>query len=391
VTGLTALITPAHSANPGPGRTCLLQIPRTVRGATSPVRHARAVRPDLWPRCRRAHQGATVTDHPSTVANGLRVICSLIVAGPRPRVTSPFRGSRMEKIRRKPEWAPARHMVFLCPKQGYADRGNSHGRPRAARDELNVTTSFDRKNISKKRSRHRRKSRIGVGMRKADRMVNSKVAPYGARTEMTVVRNEMEMARKTTVRVIASATQAAGFDAQLRQEHDRGAQRFERVDHWTLQVFYRLLLPARQRGDGYIPRLRPDKALALVTNSISVRSETGLATLPKLYTDEPVQRRRAGRSCAAVSPARKALAMVHPVPGARIRIGGARSRRQTIQWHCRPVDAVQVAGRSHSKVGRRTTTHTGFDPRPRDVLVQVARKRIRSKRRASRELQYEGT
>jgi hypothetical protein len=82
----------------------------------------------------------------------------------------------------------------------------------------------------------------------ADAMVNSFIARKDLDSEMSVVRNEFEMGENDPASVMLKRMQSMLFRlAQLRQQHDRRAQRHRERQNREPAGFLPEVLPARQR------------------------------------------------------------------------------------------------------------------------------------------------
>jgi zinc protease len=123
----------------------------------------------------------------------------------------------------------------------------------------------------------------------ADAMVNSFIARKDLDTEMTVVRNEMEMGENDPGRILFQKTMAAMFQWHNYGKSTIGARSdVENVDIGRLQAFYRTYY-------------QPDNATLIVSGRFDVARVKGWIdqsfgripkpkrTLPRLYTLDPVQ------------------------------------------------------------------------------------------------------
>ena len=154
----------------------------------------------------------------------------------------------------------------------------------------NGITWFDRTNYFASFSANDDNLRWYLGWQ-ADAMVNSFIARKDLDTEMTVVRNEMEMRREQPRAHPVRAD--AGRDvplAQLRQVDDRRAQRRRERRHPAPAGLLPPLLPARQRDADRLGQVRPGAgAGAGSQQSFGAHPEAARARCRALYTLDPVQ------------------------------------------------------------------------------------------------------
>jgi zinc protease len=150
----------------------------------------------------------------------------------------------------------------------------------------------------------------------ADAMVNSFIARKDLDTEMTVVRNEMEMGENNPGNVLFEKTLAAMYQWHNYGKSTIGARSdVEGVDIARLQAFYRTWY-------------RPDNATLVVSGRFDadkvkeqVRQHFGpianpAAPLPRLYTLDPVQDGERELTVRRVGGAASLLVAYHGVPGA---------------------------------------------------------------------------
>ena len=258
-------------------------------------------------------QGATVdgiTEY--TLANGLRVVLFPDPSRPKTTVNVTYLvGSRMENYGETGMAHLLEHMLF----KGTPTSGNIMAALAQRGMNFNGTTSFDRTNYFETFTASDENLNWALAM-EADRMVNSKVARSDLDTEMTVVRNEMEMGETDPIRVIIKRTQAAGFEWHNYGKNTIGARTdVERVDIGRLQAFYRMYYQPDNAVMVIAGAFDPDKALALVAKYFGPIPRP-TRTLPKLYTDEPVQDGEAQVVVRRVASTQWLSAMYHTVPGA---------------------------------------------------------------------------
>ena len=258
-------------------------------------------------------QGATVdgiTEY--TLTNGLRVV--LFPDPSRPKITVNMTylvGSRMENYGETGMAHLLEHMLF----KGTPTSGNIMAALAKRGMSFNGSTYFDRTNYFETFTASDDNLDWALAM-EADRMVNSKVARADLDTEMTVVRNEMELGETDPVRVLVKRTQSAGFDWHNYGKNTIGARSdVERVDIGRLQAFYRNYYQPDSAVMVIAGAFDPDKALALVAKYFGPIPRP-TRVLPKLYTDEPVQDGDRLVTVRRVASTQWLAAMYHTVPGA---------------------------------------------------------------------------
>ncbi len=123
----------------------------------------------------------------------------------------------------------------------------------------------------------------------ADAMVNSFIARRDLDTEMTVVRNEMEMGENSPGRILFEKTMAAMFQWHNYGKSTIGARAdVENVDIGRLQAFYRTYYQPDNATLIVSGRFDPAKVLGWVQQSFG-RIPKPKRVLPRLYTLDPVQ------------------------------------------------------------------------------------------------------
>ncbi|MDL2337449.1 MAG: pitrilysin family protein [Pseudomonadota bacterium] len=152
----------------------------------------------------------------------------------------------------------------------------------------NGSTWFDRTNYTASFSANDDNLRWYLGW-EADAMTHSFIARKDLDTEMTVVRNEMEMGENNPDRILFSKTLAAMYQWHNYGKDTIGARSdVENVDIPRLQAFYRLYYQpdnATLIVSGKFPR---DQVLTWITQAFgSIKKPTRV--LPTLYTLDPVQ------------------------------------------------------------------------------------------------------
>jgi zinc protease len=153
---------------------------------------------------------------------------------------------------------------------------------------FNGTTSFDRTNYFETFPASEANLDWALAM-EADRMVNSFIARKDLDSEMTVVRNEMEMGENAPRQVLLKRMMSAAFDWHNYGNLPIGARSdVENVDIARLQAFYRLYYQPDNAVLTVAGAFDPDKVLAVVAKAFGAIPKPTRA-LPTLYTKEPVQ------------------------------------------------------------------------------------------------------
>jgi zinc protease len=123
----------------------------------------------------------------------------------------------------------------------------------------------------------------------ADAMVNSFIARKDLDTEMTVVRNEMEMGENDPGRILFEKTLAAMYQWHNYGKSTIGARSdVENVDIGRLQAFYRLYYQPDNATLIVSGKFDPARVMGWVEQSFG-RIPKPKRTLPRLYTIDPVQ------------------------------------------------------------------------------------------------------
>jgi len=123
----------------------------------------------------------------------------------------------------------------------------------------------------------------------ADAMVNSFIARKDLDTEMTVVRNEMEMGENDPGRILFEKTLAAMFQWHNYGKSTIGARSdVENVDIGRLQAFYRLYYQPDNATLIVSGKFDPARTMGWIEQSFG-RIPKPKRVLPRLYTIDPVQ------------------------------------------------------------------------------------------------------
>lgn len=152
----------------------------------------------------------------------------------------------------------------------------------------NGTTGMDRTNYTASFSANEDNLNWYVGWL-ADAMVNSFIARKDLDTEMTVVRNEMEMGENSPERTLYKKTLATMFDWHSYGKDTIGARAdVENVDIPRLQAFYRTYYQPDNATLIVSGRFAPAKVLATVARGFG-KIKKPTRKLPTLYTLDPAQ------------------------------------------------------------------------------------------------------
>ncbi|MBB5205811.1 zinc protease [Inhella inkyongensis] len=123
----------------------------------------------------------------------------------------------------------------------------------------------------------------------ADAMVNSLIARKDLNTEMTVVRNEMEMGENSPANIVSERLLATMFQWHNYGKSTIGARSdVENVDIGRLQAFYRQYYQPDNATLIVTGRFDPSQTLAWITQSFGPLKKPQ-RTLPRLYTLDPAQ------------------------------------------------------------------------------------------------------
>ena len=150
----------------------------------------------------------------------------------------------------------------------------------------------------------------------ADALVNSFIARKDLDTEMTVVRNEMEMGENNPGNVLFEKTLSAMYQWHNYGKSTIGARSdVEGVDIERLQAFYRTWYRPANSTLVISGRFAPEKVKALVRQYFGPITNPQ-APLPRLYTLDPAQDGERELTVRRVGGAASLLVTYHAVPGA---------------------------------------------------------------------------
>ncbi|MBP8297040.1 MAG: insulinase family protein [Burkholderiales bacterium] len=244
--------------------------------------------------------------------NGLRVLLATDVSKPTTTVNLTYLvGSRHENYGETGMAHLLEHLLFKgTPKlqllwEQMAKRGM----------QMNGTTSVDRTNYFETFAASEENLRWALDM-EADRMINSFIARKDLDSEMTVVRNELEMGENNPGRILLQKMLATAFDWHNYGKSTIGARSdVENVDIANLQAFYRKYY-------------QPDNAVLTVTGSFDEAKTLGwiaaaFGPIPRPqrpfgpeYTQEPVQDGERTVTIRRVGDTQLVSTLYHVPPGA---------------------------------------------------------------------------
>jgi len=150
----------------------------------------------------------------------------------------------------------------------------------------------------------------------ADSMTNSFIARKDLDSEMTVVRNEMEMGENSPGRILFEKTIATMYEWHNYGKSTIGARSdVEGVDIGRLQAFYRQYYQPDNATLIVSGKFDPPRVLSLVEQHFG-KIKKPTRALPKLYTLEPTQDGERSVTLRRVGGTPQLLATYHTVPGA---------------------------------------------------------------------------
>ncbi|MEO8133482.1 MAG: pitrilysin family protein [Betaproteobacteria bacterium] len=245
------------------------------------------------------------------LANGLRILLATDPSKPTTTVNLTYLvGSRQENYGETGMAHLLEHLLFKgTPKnqllwEQMAKRGM----------QMNGSTGVDRTNYHETFSASEENLRWAIEM-EADRMINSFIARKDLDSEMTVVRNELELGENSPSRVLMQKMLATAFEWHNYGKSTIGARSdVENVDISHLQAFYR-------------KHYQPDTAVLTITGSFDEAKALGwIATafgpiprpqraLDPEYTQEPAQDGERQVTIRRVGDAQLISALYHTVPG----------------------------------------------------------------------------
>lgn len=219
------------------------------------------------------------------LANGLQLLLVPDSAKPTTTVNLTYRvGSRHENYGETGMAHLLEHLVF----KGTPTTRNALAEFSKRGLRANGSTWFDRTNYFASFAANDENLRWFLSWH-ADAMVNSFIAQKDLDSEMTVVRNEMEMGENNPGQVLYQKTLAAMYDWHNYGKSTIGARAdVENVDIGRLQAFYRRYYQPDNATLVVSGQFDPAKVLAWVQRSFGAIPKPK-RVLPRLYTLDPVQ------------------------------------------------------------------------------------------------------
>jgi len=244
---------------------------------------ALAARADLPAGITRGASVEGITEY--RLANGLSVLLFPDATKPTTTVNVTYKvGSRQESYGETGMAHLLEHLMF----KGTPSIANIFQELGRRGMRFNGTTSFDRTNYFETFPASDANLEWALAM-EADRMVNAHIARKDLDTEMTVVRNEMEMGENVPRSVLLKRMMSTAFDWHNYGNLPIGARSdVENVDIGRLQAYYRLYYQPDNAVLTVAGSFDPDKVLALIAKDFGPIPKP-TRTLPVLYTKEPVQ------------------------------------------------------------------------------------------------------
>jgi zinc protease len=219
------------------------------------------------------------------LANGLRVV---LFPDPSAATTSVnvtyLVGSRHERYGETGMAHLLEHMTFkgTAKPVDYRDEMGRRGM------RFNGTTWYDRTNYFETFNASPADLEWTLAM-EADRMVNSRIDRKDLDTEMTVVRNEMERGENSASRITLHRLLASAYDWHNYGKSTIGARSdVEGVDIDQLRAFYRTYYQPDNAVLVVAGQFEPEQTLAWIAQYFGAVPKPA-RTLPRLYTEEPVQ------------------------------------------------------------------------------------------------------
>ncbi|MDO4263019.1 MAG: pitrilysin family protein [Deinococcus sp.] len=180
---------------------------------------------------------------------------------------------------------------------------------------FNGTTSLDRTNYFETMSNSGDNLKWAIGM-EADRMVNSRISGDDLKTEMTVVRNELESGENNPIGLTLKELQSVAYDWHNYGNSTIGNRSdVENVPVDRLQAFYR----THYQPDNAVVTLAGDfdeaQALGLIAQEFG-KIPAPTRTLPPQYTREPAQNGERSLTVRRVGDVQALMAAYH-IPSVR--------------------------------------------------------------------------
>ena len=214
------------------------------------------------------------------------------------------------------------HLVF----KGTPNRGNIMQELGRRGMRFNGSTGWDRTNYFETFSASSDNLDWALSM-EADRMVNSFIRKSDLDSEMTVVRNEFENGENNPQNVLFGKMLSTAFQWHNYGHMPIGARSdIENVDIGRLQAFYKLYYQPDNAVLIVAGKLDADPTLALIAKYFGPIPKPA-RTLPRIYTQEPVQDGERSATLRRVGNSKYLGMMFHTVRGADPDGGHRRARR----------------------------------------------------------------
>jgi zinc protease len=247
-----------------------------------------------------------------TLANGLTVLLFPDASAAKTTVNLTYLvGSRHENYGETGMAHLLEHMMF----KGTSISGDQKSELTKRGMRFNASTWYDRTNFHETFNASPADLQWALAL-EADRMVNSKVARADLDSEMTVVRNEMEMGENSPFGILIERMTGAAYDWHAYGKDTIGARSdVEGVDISRLQAFYRTYYQPDNAVLVVAGKFDPDETLGWIVKSFGTLPRPA-RTLPRLYTEEPVQDGERSVSLRRVGDTQLVGVLYHTVPGA---------------------------------------------------------------------------
>ena len=246
------------------------------------------------------------------LANGLKVLLFPDASKPTTTVNVTYEvGSAYENYGETGMAHLLEHLMF----KGTPSRGNIQTELGKRGMQYNGSTSFDRTNYFESFTASDESLAWALGM-EADRMVNSYIRKSDLDPEMTVVRNEFESGENNPQLVLYGRMLASAFMWHNYGHLQIGARSdIENVDIGRLQAFYRLYYQPDNAVLIVAGKFDPDATLRLIVKEFGPIPKPA-RTLPRFYTEEPVQDGERSVTLRRVGGSKFLGMMYHTVRGA---------------------------------------------------------------------------
>lgn len=258
-------------------------------------------------------QGATVegiTEY--RLANGLTVLLFPDASQPKTTVNVTYRvGSAHENYGETGMAHLLEHLVF----KGTPSRGNIMQELGRRGMAFNGSTGWDRTNYFQTFTASDENLAWALEM-EADRMVNSFIRKSDLDSEMTVVRNEFESGENNPQMVLYGKMLASSYQWHNYGHLPIGARSdIENVDIARLQAFYRMYYQPDNAVLIVAGKFDPARTLDLIAKHFGPIPKPS-RTLPRIYTEDPVQDGERAATLRRVGNAKYVGLMYHTVRGA---------------------------------------------------------------------------